>query len=76
LLSDYRWAAVQNDGQVTLTVAGEVDLPVRDDFIAMGAGALEVGPRVLVIDLSDVTFIDSAGLSGLVQLRSGQAKPG
>ncbi|HET9139345.1 DUF6292 family protein [Actinophytocola sp.] len=53
-----------------LSVAGEIDMltvPLLDEWIARTMRAL---PRLLVIDLSEVRFIGSAGLSALV--RAGQ----
>ena len=50
---------------------GEIDLAVADDFAAAGMAGLAV-PDVdaVVIDLAGVTFMDSTGLSALVQIRN------
>ncbi len=63
----------------TLTLAGEADLAVADTFFEQGAGTLTGdGVTTLVINLGQVTFIDSTLISALVRLHnlveeSGQA---
>lgn len=53
-------------GAPVLEVAGEVDLAVLEQFEEALAG-IDCGQSdVAVIDMADVTFIDSTGLSGLV----------
>lgn len=55
------------DGYMVIHVAGEVDLasaPVLDEQIA---ALMANEPAQLVIDLSDVTFMDSTGLGVLVK---------
>lgn len=49
-----------------VTIGGEVDLGTAPAFEAAIATALEEQPPVLVIDLSDVTFMASVGLRVLV----------
>jgi anti-sigma B factor antagonist len=58
---------VHGDG--VLVVSGEIDLACVDDVLARGL-ALLAQPQVrgLVIDLAQVSFIDSCGLSVLVRL--------
>ena len=54
---------------VVVTVAGEIDLPTLDRFrgaLAAGFGQLRDG-EVLVIDLTEVRFINSTGLQALVE---------
>jgi anti-sigma B factor antagonist len=56
-----------------ITLAGEVDLAMRSDLDAVGSLAIDYGAPIEV-DVSRVTFIDSAGLSFLARLvRAGQA---
>jgi anti-sigma B factor antagonist len=50
----------------TLRVAGEVDLATADELNQAAAAALEGGTKALVIDLAEVTFLDSTGLAVLV----------
>jgi RND superfamily putative drug exporter len=54
----------RSNGQVSLTVCGELDLETAPEFRAMLEDA-EQGTEVLVVDLRGVTFIDSCGLGEL-----------
>lgn len=49
-----------------LEVMGEVDLAVLEEFEEALAGIDCAENEVAVVDMADVTFIDSTGLSGLV----------
>ena len=55
----------------TLRLRGEVDMLTANGIAAEGRRLLEQAhPGAdLVVDLRDVTFLDSSGLSALVQLR-------
>jgi len=56
------------DRKVTvLTVAGTVDLATAQQFEAAAEAAAGSNPRVLIVDLSDVKFLASAGMSILVK---------
>lgn len=50
-----------------LTAAGQLDLTCSDRFIACLREARDAEPESLVIDLREVTFIDSTGLSLLLK---------
>lgn len=52
-----------------LTVSGELDIAVADEFLDKARGALSTATATLVIDVDKVTFIDSTGLGALVRLR-------
>ena len=39
------------------------------DFVDAADAALATGAVALIVDMADVSFVDSAGLSGLVQVR-------
>ena len=55
----------RDDDVVTVVLRGEVDvLNVGEVRIALGE-ALESRPRSIVVDLSGLSFIDSAGLGAL-----------
>lgn len=59
--------AVEEHGQVVvLVVAGEVDLLTVPQFQEALTLALENRPETLVVDLSKVEFMGSAGLAALV----------
>jgi anti-anti-sigma factor len=55
----------------TVSAAGEIDLSTVDDLRAAVTGAAaEEGTDKVHLDLTAVDFIDSAGLGGLLELRS------
>jgi anti-sigma B factor antagonist len=54
------------DGVTVLTVVGEIDLVTAPSFEKAINDALADDPRNLVIDLSEVSFLASAGLQLLV----------
>lgn len=54
---------------VVLSATGDVDLATAATFRDAGLEALGIEPTVFVIDLSQVTFMDSTGLGVLVLLR-------
>jgi anti-sigma B factor antagonist len=53
--------------QSVLRLLGELDLSNKDLLRDAISGALEHGPRVLVLDLSGLSFMDCGGLRVLVQ---------
>jgi anti-anti-sigma factor len=53
----------------TVAATGEIDLSTVDELRSAVTGAAE-GVDQLRLDLTDVEFIDSAGLGGLLELRS------
>jgi anti-anti-sigma factor len=55
---------------VTVTAVGEIDLSTIDDLRQAVTGAAGDGLDTLLLDLTEVEFIDSAGLGGLLELRS------
>jgi anti-sigma B factor antagonist len=50
-----------------LPLKGEIDLHVSPSVTASLNAMVEKKPRRLVVDLSDVTYIDSAGLAALIE---------
>src|SRR6266508_495441 len=50
-----------------LPLKGEIDLHVSPVVTASLTAIIEKQPERVVIDLSDVTYIDSAGLASLIQ---------
>ncbi len=50
-----------------LTATGQIDIACGDRFIACLREARDAEPQTLVIDLRDVSFIDSTGLSMLLK---------
>jgi anti-sigma B factor antagonist len=55
-------SVAHREGVAVVSVGGEIDLSTAPAFEAVIAEALEEDPPVLVIDLSEVTFIASVGL--------------
>ena len=55
------------DGAVTVTATGEVDTLTAPAFSSVLGTALERRPPELVIDLSGIRFLGSAGLTVLVE---------
>ena len=53
----------------TVAAAGEIDLSTVDDLRTAVTAAAKGADR-LRLDLTDIEFIDSAGLGGLLELRS------
>jgi anti-sigma B factor antagonist len=50
-----------------LPLKGEIDLHVSPSVTASLNAMIEKKPKRLVVDLSDVTYIDSAGLAALIE---------
>ena len=57
-------------GCAELTISGEVDMAEADELLQVATAALSDGVCDLVLDLSEVTFIDSTGLGTLVAIRN------
>jgi anti-sigma B factor antagonist len=58
------------DGAIVVSLAGELDLYNAED---VRTGLLECcaeGPSLLILDLAEVTFIDSTALGVLIEARS------
>lgn len=60
---------VLEDGTCVIEVSGEFDLAVVDEFLEVARGGLSGAPA-LILDLREVSFIDSTGLGALVLLRN------
>lgn len=60
--------STDDDGRSVVAVAGAIDLQTRDQVRSAGQDALGGGARELVLDLSEVSFIDSTGIGSLVEL--------
>jgi anti-sigma B factor antagonist len=59
-------------GQCVIRIAGEVDLEHSAELAALGRDALgtDAGLHTLVIDLADVTFMDSTGVGALIEIHA------
>jgi len=54
------------DGTVVLAVKGEIDLHTVPELREQLLGQLTTGTPIVVLDMADVSFIDSTGLSVLI----------
>ena len=54
-------------GSNVLTLTGEVDLHISPSVTASLNEMIDKKPERLVVDLSDVSYIDSAGLAALIE---------
>jgi anti-sigma B factor antagonist len=61
-------AATDEFGRSLLRVSGAIDVQSRDNLITAGRSMLEFGAKVLVLDLAEVSFMDSTGIGALVEL--------
>src|SRR6266566_4416531 len=57
----------ERDRSNVLPLKGEIDLHVSPSVTASLNGMIEKKPERLVVDLSGVTYIDSAGLAALIE---------
>jgi len=57
----------RKDRPNVLPLEGEIDLHVSPNVVASLNGMIEKKPKQLVVDLSGVTYIDSAGLAALIE---------
>jgi anti-anti-sigma factor len=55
-------SVARREGVAVITIGGEIDLSTAPAFEAAIAGALDDDPPVLVIELSQVSFMASVGL--------------
>lgn len=63
-------AVDRHDGAVVLSLAGELDLYNAEEVRAALLEACAGEPKVLVVDLEEVRFIDSTALGVLIEARS------
>jgi anti-sigma B factor antagonist len=63
----------RQDGAVVLTLAGELDLYNAEEVRTALLDACADNPKMLVVDLGEVRFIDSTALGVLIEARSRMA---
>ena len=62
--------SLQSRGELTVVrLGGEIDVAVAGDLKNLFANLADVGQLHLVVDLVDVTFMDSTGLGALLAAR-------
>jgi len=59
---------LETDGHVRLMISGELDFSGHEVALDAIRAAEAEGPRLLVIDLTEVEFIDSTGVKTLLDL--------
>lgn len=64
-----RYEVTQEGGEAVLHLRGELVLSDRDSFDGVAKEALKPGVAALVVDLSGLEYMDSAGLGMLLTLR-------
>jgi anti-sigma B factor antagonist len=67
---DFAIRSVVEGQTTTLHVTGEVDLATAEEIGQAATTALDAGATALVIDLHQVTFLDSTGLAVLVAVNN------
>lgn len=60
----------------TLVISGDLDLAERDQFPEIAARVTGLRRQLLVIDMCDVTFMDSTGAAFLISLADSGRKRG
>jgi anti-anti-sigma factor len=67
----------RSEGATIIQIHGELDLDVADEVLATLTGALDSGPvERLIVDLFDVTLLDSTGVGALVAAHQTAAQAG
>ena len=59
-----------HDGYTVVWAHGEIDMATAPDLTQELAEAVSVNPCRVIVDLTQVTFMDSTGLSALVRART------
>lgn len=79
-MSDFSVTVADHEGdRAVIVVSGEIDMATASELDHVLSGLAAQGARRLVVDLSDVGFCDSTGLSTFVrarkQLADGEGAP-
>ncbi|GAA1557398.1 hypothetical protein GCM10009827_092920 [Dactylosporangium maewongense] len=62
-------STTRDDDTCTVSIAGDVDLSTAGDLDREVLAAVDSGAATVVVDLAEVTFIDSAGINTLLKAR-------
>ncbi|MET0135695.1 MAG: STAS domain-containing protein [Kibdelosporangium sp.] len=71
-----KWHVEQEAGAAVVRLAGEIDLATEEDFAEALEHGLRDQPPVIMIDLTEVTFLGSAGLHVLLQANDAARRQG
>ena len=66
----------RQDGGIRFALSGELDLSTLDQLEAVLDGNLDGKPSLVVVDLRELSFLDSSGLRVLLGLHAGQREQG
>lgn len=70
-MSTFRIEARSDERRCTLILSGEADIAVADEIERLGTASLaEPSTFELVLDLHDVTFMDSTALGAVIELQN------
>ena len=64
-----RGGEAQSSGSIVCVVEGEIDMACSKELAASILAAAITTPGDVVVDMSEVSFIDSSGLSALLAVR-------
>jgi anti-sigma B factor antagonist len=69
---DPRFELSTEHGATVLRIRGDLDIALEEEAVGVVASTLAADPppRVLVLDLSEVEFIDSSGLRALLKIHN------
>jgi anti-anti-sigma factor len=62
-------SVTKDGGRAVINLSGELDMETRRELLACVAEQMAQGNRHVVLDLAEVTFIDSQGLAAFVLAR-------
>jgi anti-anti-sigma factor len=67
-MANAEYSAHEDEHEIVLAVRGEVDIATADELRRrLDAVIRAAGDRPVVVDLADVTFLDSTGLAALFE---------
>jgi len=67
---EFSAAPALHDGEIVITVRGELDLATVPELGTAIDAALRIHPYVMILDLESVTFMDSTASGFLVEART------
>ncbi len=71
------WADLEiGDGEAVVTLSGALDVSSLPALLRVVVSALDSRPAELTLDMSGVTFLDPAGVSGLMSAAEMSAESG
>lgn len=71
-----QWAVTSTENEITVALTGEVDLSTGDALGEVLRGAVDAKPTRVVVDLAQVSFLDSTGIHVLLTASQSAADGG